>query len=312
MRKPLRPAAFFVGAPKSGSSALSNFLAQHTEVSVSSPKELNFFCRDLDLPRPRHEGQYLAHFTTTERTTILLDASILSLYSKEAAREIAAYEKEARILVMLRDPVEAIASWHQQMVFTGNEPIADLGQALTAEEERRRGFRLPRAGTAAKCPGLLLYRDVMRYGEQLERYLGAFRRQQLHVVLFEQFRARPIETYRNVLHFLGVDPQFSPELREVNIARIRRSAGLHAAMKTVLAAPARRVLPLSLRVYVAEWLDRLNSRPAERIPVPGDVRERLRDEMASDVRKLSDLLDRDVASIWWGTKCLPGGRGDSR
>jgi hypothetical protein len=102
-----------------------------------------------------------------------------------------------------------------------------------------------------------------------------------------------------VYEFLGVDPGFLPEMREVNPTRERRSPGLHAAMKRVLAAPARAVLPLGLRVRLAAWLDRVSSRPAPRAELPDRVRNRLREELREDVTWLSERLDQDLVRRWW-------------
>ena len=233
---PPRPSVFFAGAPKSGSSALSLFLAQHPEISIARVKEPNFLCPDLDLPRPHSEEEYLDLFEVCAETRVLLDASILYLYSLTAAAEIVRYAPDARILLMLRDPVEAMHSWHGQMVYTANEPLQDFAAALAAEAPRRDGAQLPDYGTSARCPQLLQYRAVMRYAEQLERLFEHIRRERVHVVLHDDFRSDPEEVLRGVLAFLGLETDFSPEQREVNPSKVRRSPGLHRGLKRLLAA----------------------------------------------------------------------------
>lgn len=302
--KALRPRLFLAGAPKAGTSALGAFLAQHPEVAMSRPKEPNWFCPDFDLPRPRSEAEYLSLFAPDAGTRILADGSVLYLYSTEAARRIAAWADDPRILLVLRDPVEAMAAWHAQMVYTGNEPIADFAEALAAEPDRRAGRRLPAAGTGARCPALLLYSEVMRYAPQLERYLAAFDRAQLLVLRYDEFRADPVPTYRRVCAFAGIDPDFRPSFEEMNPPKVRRAPGLHRALKRVLAAPSR-ALPLGLRLRLIQGLDRLTSRTQGREGPETDLRERLAARCAPDVARLGELLGRDF-SDWSATRPRPG------
>lgn len=292
-RDPLRPRFYFVGAPKAGTSALSSLLVQHPEIAMCRIKEPNFHCPDLDLPGPRSEAEYLSLFEVRPQTRVLGDASILYLYSREAAARIRAYAPDARILAVLRDPVEAMHAWHAQMVYTGNEPIADFAEALAAEADRRAGRRLPTSGTAARSPALLLYRDVMRYAEQLERYLRLFDREQVRVLLYEDFAADPSGTAAAVAAFLGLSP-FSPAARTVNPHKERRLPGLHAGLKRVFAAPARAWLPARLRLDLIRVLDRWTSREAPRRPMDPALARRLRDECRPDVERLAALLERDL------------------
>lgn len=293
-----RPGVFLVGAPKSGSSALANFLAQHPEVSVSKVKETNFLCRDLDLVRPRDEDEYLSLFEVTPRTRALVDASILYMYSESAATAIAEYCPDPRILAVLRDPVEAMASWHGQMTFTANEPLRSFADALAAEPERKEGRRLPRAGTTARCPALLYYREVFRFGAQLERFVRTFGRDRIHVLLNDDLRSNPEGAYRGVLEFLGLDPGFSPSFREVNPGRERRSWRAHYWAKRLLAPTARRILPLETRLRWMQVIDRLNSRSATRPSLDAELAERLRRECRPDVERLASLLGRDLSG-WY-------------
>lgn len=293
-----RPSVFFAGAPKSGSSALSAFLAQHPAISVSRVKEPNFLCPDLDLPRPANEAEYLGLFEVGPETRLLVDASILYLYSRVAAERIAEYAPDARVLVMLRHPVDAMHSWHGQMVYTGNEPIVDFEAALAAETPRRRGAQRPEFGTSARCPELLQYRAVMRYGEQLERLFRHIPRERVRVVLHDDFRSDPGSVYAALLAFLGLTPGFQPAEREVNPSQARRSPGLHRGLKRLFAAPARRVLPLRLRLRLIEGLDRITSVERPRSPLDPGLRQRLVEECAPDVERLAALLGRSLAQ--WG------------
>lgn len=294
-----KPQVYLVGAPKAGSSALGNFLAQHPQISICRIKEPNFHCRDLDMPGPKTESEYLSLFDRTPATKVLLDGSILSLYSKTAAASIADYVENPKILMILRNPVESMPSWHAQMVFTANEPIPDFAEALAAEAERKQGLRLPEFGASSRCPQLLFYRDIMRYAEQLQRYRDIFAPHQMHVVLYDDFKVDPAAAYAQVLDFLELDP-FTPEFKPVNPAKVRRNWRVHSLLKRFFAAPTRALLPAELRLRLITWLDRVNSRTQQRDSLDPELVAQLKAECRPDIIKLGEMLNRDL-SHWYSS-----------
>ena len=295
---PTRPQLFLAGAPKAGTSALANFLAQDDRISVSSVKETNFLCPDLDLPRPRSEQEYLSLFKVSPRTRVLLDASILYLYSKRAAEEIAAYCPNARILVMLRNPIDAMYAWHGQMVYTGNEPLTRFEDALEAEADRKQGRRVPRHGAASRCPELLFYREVMRYADQLERFQRVFPADRIQVLRFEALARSPSDVFHSALRFAGLEPEKLPELRSVNASQIRTAPGLHAWLKRHFAGVARELLPLRLRLRMIKQIDRLTSRTSPRPPLAEATRAALVEECRPDIKRLERILGDDLRA-WY-------------
>ncbi|MGF1493511.1 MAG: sulfotransferase domain-containing protein [Microcoleaceae cyanobacterium] len=292
----MKPRLFFVGAPKSGTTALTYFLKQHPQISMCEVKETNYFCRDLDMARPKTEAEYLSLFPITEETKILADASILAMYSHEAAAEIADYADDPKILMLLRNPVESMYSWHSQMVYRGNEPIKCFQSALAAEPERKQGRLIPEFETTQRVPQLLFYRDVMRYWEQVERYFSRFERKNIHIVLYDDFKADTIETYGEILDFIGLDP-FIPSVEKVNSNKFRRNEGLYLFVKKTF-GKASRSLPSKLRLQLAMLFDRLNTTYAPRETLEPEVVQALKQECKPDIIKLESLLDRDL-SHWY-------------
>lgn len=289
-----KPNLFLVGAPKAGTSALYNHLAQHPAISGCRIKEPNFFASDLDLPGPRSEQEYLSLFSPTNATRYLLDASVVYLYSEKAAAAIAAYASDARILMVLRNPVEAMHSWHNHMVFVANEPIFDFREALRAEPDRKMGARLPSFGASNTCPDLLFYHELFRYSAQVERYFASFDRRRIRVLTYDDFKATPAKVYADIVEFLEIDARFQPEFRVVNASRKRRNWELHFFLKKLFAAPARRLLSARLRAQLIKRLDDWNARPAVRAPLDTDLEGSLKTECLPDVIRLSELLGRDL------------------
>ena len=293
MNPSIKPNVFLVGAPKAGTSAMANFLAQHPQVSASRIKEPNFFCTDFDLPGPRTEDEYLSLFPVSESTTHLLDASVHYMQSRVAASEIARYAPDAKIIMMLRNPVEAMYSWHAQQVYGCNEDLTDFAEALAAEADRRSGRRLPRVETVRRCPHILFYRDVMDYSPQVERFLEAFDRDRVLILSYDDFKADAPGTYHEVLSFLDLDASFAPEFRVVNPPKQRRSARLQGFLKRWFAAPARAVLPAHLRLRLINVVDRFNSKVVAREPLSENLKVELSHELQPGVSRLSQLIGRD-------------------
>jgi hypothetical protein len=293
-----RPDFFIVGAPKCGTTALYTYLRQHPQVFMPARKEPHYFGSDLvflDRPRLTEQG-YRELFAGADEKQRVGESSVFYLYSERAAREIAQFAPEAQILVMLRNPIDMLHSFHSQRLFNGTEHIVDFEEALEAEADRRRGLRLPRNVGLAQG---LHYRELARFGEQVERYQEVFAPERIRVILYEDFRAHTAKVYREVCAFLGIDPDCEPEFAVVNAnksARSRRVSELLWAAPAPLRRIVRVLLPsASVRETLARSLRRLNTREAPRSPIDPDLRRRLEAEFAPDVERLGRLLGRDLA-----------------
>ncbi len=183
-----RPDFVLVGAPKCATGTIYELLGRRPRTFLA-PKDLYFFGSDLATAWPRlSEAEYRARFEAAPAGAVLGDASVGYLSSERAAGEIHAFCPDARIVIALRNPLDAIPSLHRHCLYYGLEEIEDLGAALEAEEDRARGRRLPR-----RCahPWMLRYTHVYRYAGQLRRYFDAFGRGRCHVVVYDDFRADP-------------------------------------------------------------------------------------------------------------------------
>ncbi|MGH7503037.1 MAG: sulfotransferase family protein [Longimicrobiales bacterium] len=294
------PTFFIVGAPKSGTTAVYQFLRAHPQVFMPNFKEPNFFCADFCATYPyavRDQGMYLSLFSAASAETQIGEASVWYLYSREAAAAIRRFNPDARIIAMLRNPVDAMHSLHAQRLWSGNEDIHDFRKALEAECDRSRGRRLP---PAVQIPEGTLYRRVFRYAEQLQRYIDVLGRDKIHVVIYDDFRALPDETYREILRFLGVEDAFQPQFQVINSRRRIRSSRLHGLMLRPPKAVQRTmqlVLPPEFRAKVY-WriMDAVVAKKGG-APLDPELRAELTEECAPDIGRLGDLLGRDL-TFW--------------
>ena len=293
-----RPDFFIVGAFKAGTTALYEYLRAHPQVFMSVPKEPMYFGRDLT-PRYRRmtEAEYLALFRDARPEQRAGEASPWYLYSHSAAREILDFAPDARVIIMLRNPVDVMYSQHSQLVFNQREDLADFAAALDAEPDRIAGRRLP---ADAIRPEALYYRTSVSFAEQVERYLAVFGRERVHFVVFDDLVADPRAVYRATLEFLGVDATFEVDLSVYNPARRARSGRLQRA----IFAPPPQLRGLFGRLRRIPLLHRLrdslvsaNSRQAERREMDPELRRALTAEFAPQVAQLGELIGRDL-SAW--------------
>ena len=297
MTQPLKkPDFFIVGAPKCGTTAMNNYLAEHPEIFIPDIKEVHFFGRDLNITKGalRDERAYLELFAGATTQKRLGEASVWYLYSKTAAQEIYSFNPDAQIIVMLRNPADMLYSQHSQFLYNGNEDIEDFREALAAEPERKAGKRIPKS---AHLVDGLFYSETVRYAEQIERYFRRFGRENVHVILYDDFRADLPGTYRKLLRFLGVSEDFTPEFAVVNPNKRARSALLRNFVQEPpesIKRLSRVFFPRSLRQRVMKGLDRANVRYEARAPLDPELKRELERRFAPEVEKLEKLLGRDL------------------
>jgi hypothetical protein len=286
-----------VGAPKCGTTALHAFLGRHPEIFLPAHKEPHFFGSDLDFrdqPRPNAET-YAALFAGAAPDQRIGEASVFYLYSRCAAQEIQEHNPSIQIIIALRNPVDAMYSFHSQRLYNGTEDVADFEQALELEEERKRGRRLPR--NVGLRQGLF-YRELMDFPPQVERYYETFGRDRVRVVLHDDLAADPAYVYRDLCGFIGVDPTFETVFETVNPNKRARLGWLRNqlwkpspwARKTF-----RQLLPDERhRARFASWLRSWNTIYEPRRPLDPRLRERLLSEAAPGIKRLEFVIDRDL------------------
>ena len=300
MRSAPRPNLFIVGAPKSGTTALYSYLQRHPQIVMSKVKEPQFFASDVcgDQRCIRTMSEYLDCFDSPDKDVVVVgEASTCYLGSKQAPLEIHEFCPEARVIVMLRNPIDVMYAEHSERVFGGTEHITDFEVALDSPEPRR--WRSgPFKGHLVRN---LRYRELTTFSEQVQRYFGVFGEENVHVIIYDDFAHNPDVAYRSVVSFLGVDPHRDVDFDVVNANRRARSS----AVRDLLRHPpepakqlARALLSQRMRRTLGDYFRWLNIKQAARPPLDKHFQERIAMEYAPEVSQLSSLLDRDLLSIW--------------
>ena len=202
-RRPL-PDFLVIGAQKAGTTALYAYLRWHPGITGPSWKEVSFFDRHWWRGEPWYRGQ----FPLRSSGRLVGEASPSYLFHPLAPERAFAVVPDARLVALIRDPVDRAYSQYQHEVALGRERLS-FEDALAAEEDRTKGEveRLladPRAFSRPWWDHTYVARGL--YAEQLERWLAVFPREQLLVVTTDELGERPAETYASIVAFLGAPP----------------------------------------------------------------------------------------------------------
>lgn len=297
---------FIVGEPKSGTTALAHFLGQHPDVSMPSHKEPHFFCTDSIRESDKFHGKQLYfhvrdqdqyHDLFPRDNRLKGDASTGYLYSKKAAENIHKYNPQAKIIVMLRNPVDFLHSLHMQYVNEATENIEDFEQALTAEKKRKKDWS--ETSRNVRCPSYLYYSERVKYTEQIKRYLRLFKKDRVLVLTHEEFKKNNDETYERVLQFLELNNGFKPDFKTIHGSKTPRNATVNKIVHNPKFKTALYKL-LGSQKYTAlhRRVNMLLLKPGARKKIPPQLRKRLSKKYADEVSKVSELVNIDLGSIW--------------
>jgi hypothetical protein len=271
---------------------------------MSRKKEPWFFADDL----PRFVTtleEYTALFSdATDQHLAVGESSTCYLRSDTALHHIREFSPDARIVVMVRNPVDLVHSFHSQQLLTLNEDETDFETAWRLQAVRRRGQRIPRR---CRVPRSLQYAEVVRLGEQVERLLEIFERRRMKLIVFDDFVTTTRQVYEDVLEFLDVPSDDRRDFPRVNPSQVARSR--------LLARLGRRPPQILLRPYLrlkkrrgwgdlglTVWLNHVNARAVERPPLSTSFHLELIEEFRGDVDRLAQLLEKDLSH--WQT--VPG------
>ena len=303
------PDFLVIGAPKAGTTALHAALAQHPGLFMSAVKEPKFFLTDG--PPPAKGGgpgdaltyrehiwrrpDYEALFDAAPPGTLRGESTPLYLYDRAAMRRIRQALPAARLIVVVRDPVERAHSNWTHLWSAGLDPVGDF-VAACAEEDRR---------IAAGWADFWHYTALGRYGEQLERLYSVFSSDHVFVLRYRALVENPAQVLDRICAFLGVDQGVIAEVPRENVtAHPQRSLRYHVVSRALrVTSAASRALPAASAL--AESLERVLQRDASpRQPLTWQQRQALLPKFEADIRLL-EVITGDDYSDW----LLP--RGDS-
>ncbi len=208
---------FIVGAPKSGTTALYTYLSTHPDIFFPSHKEPNFFAEDYPNigGRLKTKTEYEKLFAN-HQNKLAGDASVCYLSSDTAPQAIQSYNPQAKIIIMLRNPIDLFISEHSQLLYSFYENIEDPFEAWQMQTLRKNGEHIP---TFCREPQTLQYKKVCVLGKNLQKYMEFFAENKILTIFFEDFICSPQTVYQTVLHFLELDDDRRRDFPKINEAK---------------------------------------------------------------------------------------------
>jgi hypothetical protein len=308
------PNFFVVGAPKAGTTSLYHYLDQHPEVYMSPVKEPNYFASEVRIenfaedlqPQVKRDqrtlreyldgpldakrfggiisdwADYLRLFRNAAGERAIGEASVCYLWSPTAPGNIQSKVPGAKILMILRNPVERAFSQYLHALTNGvvRGPFWPLLQASA---------RRPSGKFSALHPLL----EFGLYYEQVRRYWERFPKHNVRIHLYEEYRKQPDRVLAEIFRFLGVEDGFQPDTsRRALEPRAPRFASANYLLRRYgIWSRARVWSPAAVRNVARRWV----FRPRHSVAMEPQARAFLRDYYREDVQRLSSLLQRDLS-----------------
>lgn len=302
------PNFLIIGAAKSGTTALHHCLKQHPQVYMSPRKETYFFAFEGQEVRFRGPGDeeanesaitnleaYQEQFRDVHGEVAIGEATPWYLYSERAAQNIQRRIPDAKLIAVLRNPVDRAFSSYLHVVRDGRESLS-FGEGLLAEDERvGQGWEF-----------IWHYRRAGAYAAQVQRYLDLFPREQMRFYLYEDFLADPALLLKDMYGFLGVDTGFEADTSfRPNATGVPKSQLLGRLLlrPNPIKTTVKRLTPERLRDARYKLSQRINRLLIEKPSVDKATYDEVLASYRSDISTLQDLIGRDL-SVWENERLL--------
>jgi hypothetical protein len=276
------PNLIIVGGLKCGTTSIHHYLGLHPEIQMSKPKELNFFVEELNWDlgldwyasrfddRFEVRGESSPHYTNLPR------------FEGVPARIRASLGPDARLLYMVRDPIERILSHWVHATGAGYE-TGELVPVISEPDSS--------------------YVNRSKYWMQLQPYLEVFDREQIEIVTQEELQAEREATMRRAFAFAGVEATFTSEQFDREWEKSAAKQGdKYQLMEKLIKLPGFRSfdrnfdrLPESVRWLVEKVVHDPEKPPAPKPKLPDDLFETIRGRFGEDVAALQRFAGREFA-----------------
>jgi hypothetical protein len=289
-----KPNLFIVGAPKAGTTSLHKYLEGHKDILMSSIKEPNYFSSDElvkfplyydDAPLIKKEDEYLNLFNSKNDETILGEASVSYLFYPEVAKKIKDYNKDAKIIIVLRNPIERAFS-HYLMDFTSGYFKSSFSEAINRKNSKNANA---------------IYQQVVELGlyyNQVKIYIDTFGYENVLILFQEEMRKNVKDTLRKIFSFLNINDEVQDN-QNINkqFHAYKEPKGKILKLlyhNRVLKSFLRNILTVERKNFLKSLIVKETRKPV----MKDEDRVLLVEIYRDDVNKLEVLLKKDIYNIW--------------
>ena len=283
----MEPNFFIVGAPKSGTTNMSYYLMQHPQVFMPENLAPYYFAR-LDVPQNykreiiSDEKKYLNLFKNAKNCKVVGESSPVYLYCPHSALEIKNRFPNSKLIISLRNPIEIAYSEYFSLKFMGFDQNRSFDELLDSSEEQltRNEFHID---------SLL---EAGFYSKHIKRFQKIFSKNQIKIIIFEEYVKNTVPTINSILSFLGIKESITFDVTPKGAYKVPRNFASQKLMNnSTFRKAAKFVIPTVTRQKIGErFLVKESSRP----PLKQNQRKRLTQIYQDDVENLSELLGRNL------------------
>jgi hypothetical protein len=294
---------FIVGAAKSGTTSLYNYLNQHPDVFFPRVKEPNYYSNiESEDPSVYHtpkegvfyhnkiikdEAVYFSLYSTSDKFKIIGDSSPSYLWDTEASKRIYSDFPDAKILIILRNPVMRTFSHYLMNLKSGTETETNFLKALKRDEKIN-----PKVWGDGK---VWLYKELGMYYKQVKNYFDTFKNENIKVIIYEEFFKDVEQGLFDVFEFLEIEPNQNINYNEIHN---KYSAPKNSLSKYVLQNKTnlgfiRNIAPNKLKTFLNK---NVFYKDAEKPEFDRDALTYLHNVFIDDINKLEVLLNKKLDS----------------
>jgi len=304
------PDFLIIGAGKSGTTSLDNYLKQHPEIFIPDFKEPNFYgyeqsnAEDFSDPDDRNHylqsvttlDDYLKLFANAQPGQVIGETSNTYMYHENAPERIKYYNPDVKLIAVLRQPAGRLYSRYMHLARENRTPTEKFEDCLDRNSVWWKRNDLIKEGF---------------YFKNLSKFYELFPTENIRVFLYEEFNADPDRILREIYQFLDVNPEFKANhsirfnqsgiIKNKFLDKIYGQKGiLTGTLKSML--PEGMIKSLKNSLFVQKQLNDLRSKNLEKPKMDPQVRHRLTHEVyGDDIIKLQKLIGRDL-SHWFVPK----------
>lgn len=286
-----KPNFFIVWEPKCWTTVIHHYLSQHPQVFMSDPKEPHYFDTDLErLASIRDNNKYLNIFSkATNQHKVIGEATPWYAKSEIAAKNIYDFNREAKILYIIREPISYLESWHKQSLKSWRTMETDFIKFLESRKDK-----------------WLSYLKKIDFSSNILRYLKYFPKDQIKIIVYEEFKKDNQKTINEINDFLGID-KINIQQNIVNISGFPRFPLLNKFFHNPFVRRiAWKIIPLKYRTKRNTFIHtKLFLKKWDKDELPDDVKNQLKKQCKDYVIHINNtlqeywLLDIDLVKYRW-------------
>ena len=279
---------FIVGAPKAGTTSLYHYLSEHPQVEMSSQKEPDYFSDKAIHQQGMYYGKnrvntldkYESLFVQKEGV-VYGEGSVSYLFYDNVAEDIKKYNPNAKIIIMLRNPIERAFSHYLMDYRLGL--VSDSFENIITKKSKHKNAHL----------FYQQYIEVSKYANQIQRYLDFFEKENILFIDYEDLKNNVSKTVDQVYDFLNISTEFAADINtKYNTFTMPKNKGIRFIYSFVF---LRKILTFFLPIYLVKNIRAFLFKADKKPELLKETRSQLSIIFNNDIKKLDEVLGKNYS-----------------